>query len=364
MKLNIGDNIKRLRKEREITQEEFAEILGVSCQSVSRWENDNCYPDIELVPIIAEFFGVSTDILMGINEAKEKEAVSRYLDEFQESISKGNIEDCIKIARKGVKEFPNNYILLDKLMYALFVSGDDTGNIPEWEENMEKYDEEITALGERIMKYCPDQNIRLMATSRLAFNHCEHGRKETGRKIYDSLPSMELCRELQCWWSLEDEEKLPFLQKTIKLCYENLRSFLWLLADAKVTDEKTELIIINKVFELENLILENKRPENSWGDARLNFNIAKRYMVLGDIDNTYKYLLKAKEKAEAFDNRPEMQRYSSVLVGEQVEKRTDFETSDTRSLLEILRDKWLSHKEFDSIRDTEDFKTFVNGLKE
>ena len=142
MKLNIGETIKKLRKEREITQEEFAEVLGVSCQSVSRWENDNCYPDIELIPAIAEFFGISTDRLMGVDETKEKEAVSSYLEAFQKSISVGNIDECIAVARKGVKEFPNSYVLLDKLMYALFCSGDDDGNIPEWKENMEKYDTE------------------------------------------------------------------------------------------------------------------------------------------------------------------------------------------------------------------------------
>ena len=98
MKLNIGETIKRLRKEREITQEEFAEVLGVSCQSVSRWENDNCYPDIELIPSIAEFFGISTDRLMGVDETKEKEAVSSYLEAFQKSISIGNIDECIAIA--------------------------------------------------------------------------------------------------------------------------------------------------------------------------------------------------------------------------------------------------------------------------
>ena len=124
MKLNIGETIKKLRKEREITQEEFAEVLGVSCQSVSRWENDSCYPDIELIPTIAEFFGISTDRLMGVNETKEQEMVNSYLEAFQNEISQGNINECITIARKGVKEFPNNYTLLNKLMYALFVSGD------------------------------------------------------------------------------------------------------------------------------------------------------------------------------------------------------------------------------------------------
>lgn len=148
MKLNIGENIKRLRKEREITQEEFAEMLGVSCQSVSRWEHNLCYPDIELIPTIASFFGISTDCLMGIDEITEKENIEKYLERFQFAISKGGINECIAIARDGVKEYPNSYVLLNKLMYALFCSCDDDGNIPEWNENMEKYDAEITALGE------------------------------------------------------------------------------------------------------------------------------------------------------------------------------------------------------------------------
>lgn len=39
MKLNIGENIRGLRKQKDITQEQLAEMLGVSCQSVSRWES-------------------------------------------------------------------------------------------------------------------------------------------------------------------------------------------------------------------------------------------------------------------------------------------------------------------------------------
>ncbi len=267
MRLNIGETIKMLRKEREITQEEFAEVLGVSCQSVSRWENDLCYPDIELIPTIAEFFGISTDRLMGIDETKEKEMVNSYLEAFQKEISKGNINECITIARKGVKEFPNNYILLNKLMYALFVSGDDDGNIPEWKENMEKYDDEITALGERIMKYCPDQNIRLEATARLAFNHCCQGRKEIGKKIYATLPPMKLCRENQIWWSLEKDEKLPFLQNAIMESYRYLSSFIWTLADADILPVETELLILKKDFEIEEIMLDGNRPQNSWGDV-------------------------------------------------------------------------------------------------
>ena len=56
MKLSIGENIKSLRKARNITQETLAEMLGISCQSVSRWQLGVCYPDMELMPEITRIF--------------------------------------------------------------------------------------------------------------------------------------------------------------------------------------------------------------------------------------------------------------------------------------------------------------------
>lgn len=75
--------------------------------------------------------------------------------------------DCIRIARAGVKEFPNNYVLLNKLMYALFVAGSDDADIPDWKENMEKYKYEIIELGEKILSGCTDDEsgLRLRAVS-------------------------------------------------------------------------------------------------------------------------------------------------------------------------------------------------------
>ena len=67
----LGNNIRTLRKAKNLTQEQFAEQLGVSFQSVSRWENCVTYPDVEMIPSIARFFGVSTDYLFGIPEEEK-----------------------------------------------------------------------------------------------------------------------------------------------------------------------------------------------------------------------------------------------------------------------------------------------------
>lgn len=362
MKLYIGDTIKYLRKEKDITQEELADILGVSYQSVSRWETGICYPDMELLPVISEFFGVTVDKLLGVDKAIERETVSEYLLRFQEAISQGKIYECISVAREGVSEYPNNFVLLNKLMYALFLSGDSDGNIPEWKENMEKYDAEITALGERIMKYCPDQNIRLEATARLAFNHCEMGRKEIGRVIYESLPSAEFCRENQMWWSLADNEKLPFLRNKIKQNYEALRSSIWLLADSGYLSDEQSVIAIHKIFELEKIVYDGNVTAEGWGASKLQLDIAKLYARLGNNTETMEHLKIGAMIAKAFDNRPEEQIFSSILLGDISAKRTDFETADTRMLCEIMRDKWLSYPEFDKLRNTNKFKEIINIL--
>lgn len=64
MSIRIGENISFLRKEKGLTQDELAKELNVSNQAVSKWEAGKCCPDIELLPLLAHFFGVSIDELL------------------------------------------------------------------------------------------------------------------------------------------------------------------------------------------------------------------------------------------------------------------------------------------------------------
>ena len=66
--LPIGERIAELRQARKITQNELAQYLHISYQSVSNWETATAYPDIGLLPQIAQYFGVSTDYLLGLDE--------------------------------------------------------------------------------------------------------------------------------------------------------------------------------------------------------------------------------------------------------------------------------------------------------
>ena len=108
MKLKIGEKIREYRRNANMTQQQFAEKLGVSYQSVSRWENEETYPDMELLPAVAGIFKVSIDALMGIKEIeKEKQAVEAFDSLRREALKPElNVEKINGLLR----EIRRNYI--------------------------------------------------------------------------------------------------------------------------------------------------------------------------------------------------------------------------------------------------------------
>lgn len=73
MEIMISEVLKNLRKSKGISQEILAEAMGISVQAVSKWENNLSYPDIELLPKIAEYYNVTIDYLLTGNEKTVKD---------------------------------------------------------------------------------------------------------------------------------------------------------------------------------------------------------------------------------------------------------------------------------------------------
>ena len=65
MNYTLNENIKNLRVARGLNQVEFAKLMGVTKQCVSNWENDNVLPSIEMLTRLADYFGVTTDYMLG-----------------------------------------------------------------------------------------------------------------------------------------------------------------------------------------------------------------------------------------------------------------------------------------------------------
>ncbi len=111
MKLTIGNNIRTLRRKADMTQEELAAQIGVSCQSVSRWEQGTTYPDMELLPVLAGLFGVTVDTLLGMPDIEKERKADEAFDALRRESMKAEIDPAAVIPL--IREIRNNFIDCD-----------------------------------------------------------------------------------------------------------------------------------------------------------------------------------------------------------------------------------------------------------
>ena len=107
MNLNFSENFKKLRKEKCETQEKIAEFLGATGQTVSRWELGMCYPDIEFLPAIANYFGVTIDTLLS-NDKNSKEKDREIFYEKIDTLDWENSTARIDFVREYCRKYPED----------------------------------------------------------------------------------------------------------------------------------------------------------------------------------------------------------------------------------------------------------------
>ena len=98
MTCKIGEKIRQLRLQHKKTQEQLADRLGVSYQSVSRWENSVTYPDIEFLPAIAKCFSVSLDYLLGQDDMEKQKQIKQRICSIAD-MTENNADDLIDLIR-------------------------------------------------------------------------------------------------------------------------------------------------------------------------------------------------------------------------------------------------------------------------
>ncbi|MCL2494717.1 MAG: helix-turn-helix domain-containing protein [Oscillospiraceae bacterium] len=161
---HFGATIKTLRKQKDMTQEQLAEYLGISPQAISRWEIGSTLPDIALIPVLASIFDVTSDILLGIDISVKDRRIDRIAKDAEEQYRNGNQSKAVEILRAGWKEYPNSCKIMSGLMTYIQIHDDDKTKSP---EDRDAANREIIALGEKILAVCTDDNCRHFTLERL-----------------------------------------------------------------------------------------------------------------------------------------------------------------------------------------------------
>ena len=186
MKINIGGNLRKLRHDKGITQEQLAEIFGVSAQAVSRWENDSAHPDIELLPGLAIFFNTTVDAIIGMEDIRKDETLCKIHTEINTLVTAGKIDEAVEYIRDSLRTYPSDSGLLMSLGETLAHKNDDP-----------KAAEEAISIAERVLQNSDvSMNARSTTLANLLFLYIRTGKIDKAEALVRALPHIWESREV------------------------------------------------------------------------------------------------------------------------------------------------------------------------
>lgn len=214
--MDFGTNLKQLRKEKNLTQEELAECLSVSPQTVSKWENNITMPDLSVLPVLADYFGTTVDILIRHDINHEKSELKDLGKSVHALANKGKLDEAHKLLKDS------------KGKWALSASMNHLMSATLYQLSKEKESNERQELLEEAIMYA-DRAIRLDGgeTSRTAqakmtkcFCMYDLGRKAEAIRIAGTLPSMYSSRERVLVKVTEGAERNDYIRLALQFLDE------------------------------------------------------------------------------------------------------------------------------------------------
>ncbi len=310
MFINMGAKIRAYREKKEITQDALAQYLNVNCKDIIAWEGGDSYPPIELIPVLASYFGVSTDELMCMDEFDNEDKIKEYTDGFQEKVASGNIKEAVDVIREGIMYFPEEYRLKCLLMYGLYLSCDRPAMV-------KHYSGELLSIGEDILGNCTDDAIRLEAKRLLCLHYYEDLRDtDSAREIAMSLPGRKICREDMLPIISEGEAKLAAIRENISSYTSHLIAAIMEYVDNCTdlkTKDKLELCTVARNIR-EAVYPDGDIFEGAYTHMMLLKDIAVLLMSLERHEEALDCLESCAKTANEFDNLPKMLPHTSPLV--------------------------------------------------
>ena len=343
MQLNLGIKIRELRRRDRRTQENLADALGVTAQAISRWESGTTYPDMEMIPAIANYFHISIDELFGYHDERE-EKIKTILENATKTLTKqgftmypgslsNDVEECIGMLRSASEEFPNEPKILLKLAQALHMWGwnkyqakgylsDSSGIIEDDIEYNSKniYWQEAIRVYEKLLKSNPSSEDREIAIRQITPLYCRMGEYEKAKALANDQNAIVICKEVLLPLATVGEEKARYQGERIMALLSNLRfaiSESVALRPAVSSSKYGRQILLSVINLYETVFIDGRCGSWHWDIGHLYLTLAEYEMDNdGCLENILNYFDKGFDHCKEYTriyNENEYQ-YTAPLI--------------------------------------------------
>ena len=366
MNMYIGENIKRLRREKNVTQEKLSEHLSISCQAISKWERGETYPDITLIIPIASYFSVSTDELLGVDHAKNEKKILDYLSEYDRLSNLGKDKEKCDFIRKAYKEFPNDFRIIDKhlamLVYDPYLEhrNDICACIP-------AHIEELTKLCGRVLDECTIPSFRYWALSILSDIYEYQGNRTKAMETIEQFPDSHWSRGQQYenfYANLQSAEWWYWVHYNINALSDDLIvKFRNCVTNSKSPPEERIKQFFKAVDFIKLLHEDGDYGFKHYYLCELYIYIADRYIELHDYEKAREYLDLGFSHSKQYDELPEITIHTSFLLqGHKYDQRevySGYEGNNVKRELTAIDEGSF----YDKVRDMDWFTTVLNKYR-
>ena len=365
MIIKIGAAIRKLRTENNVTQESLATAIGVTPQAISRWESEGGYPDIELLPALADFFSVSTDELLGYKLSEREQELADIKKEIERLAEAACIEDQVAYARRAYARYPNDYEIRDNLAVCLYFV---------WEETHDDaLFKEIEALLKSVANECNDENTRYDAINTLIILYGEVNQYDKAKEWVNRLAPMKYCREVGLSNGIGDGKTKFYIQDQIDKLMSALGGAIQNLVlnddlpnDPSTWEDKIEMLrVSNQLY----FLIYGDDLMYHHGQLSFNHWIISTYQIaLGKTEEALCSLGKMCDHAVSYDISYKNDRgkhFTSLFVDTQFypEISKDFHefTEHTQCYYRLGK---MQNKRYDCIRQDPRFISIIERLKQ
>ena len=374
MQLELGKRIRELRRRDGRTQEDLAEAIGVTSQAVSRWEANGGYPDMEMIPSIANYFGITIDELFGVDMAKNEEEILEIVDKFDNGKYKGS-DGSLSFMAEAYHKYPSDFRILVRYMHSLINDNVDAGDYL-------KNKKEIFTIYDKIQNYCTNDAIRMYAKNLMIHYFKPLIRVEnsgvTERDMYDlieEMPAIPDSKEYLMSYMPPDIDKVEkgcqnLFDKLIYYFNNTISHFSrsYMLTGVEPTKEQIQraveaLELTVKIFDL---VYTDGNYGVCWRVAIYNYGyLGQCYHRLGNDKKALENLKKCAELAKYFDKMPNITERTALLFkGTTVNKQEDIAVFLDTSVRRQMKNHMLNNYPLsDEFKASPEFKEILDIMK-